>query len=90
MAVIELASGSGYSSLQQAAQSIVAQMGNDAPGTKYEMVATINAPRWVINANIGITNQYLSNRGIQPWPGQKVIVYLDNQTTNQVWFQWIG
>lgn len=88
MAVIEIGSGQGFSSLQSAAQSIVAQMANDVPGTQYEMTAIINAPGWAIKMHIAATNSYLSSNGVNPWPGQKVVCYLDNQTTNLVVFQW--
>lgn len=89
MNVIELASGSGYNSLQSAAQAIVNQLNADLPGTQYEMDVIINAPSLIIKAQISTTNSYLKSKGAKPWPGQSVICYLDNQTTNRVMFQWI-
>ena len=88
MTTTVLASGVGYSSLQQAAQQIAGLIANEQYGTQYEMAVTINAPGWMIRANLAVTNSYLSNHGVKPWPGQKVVAYQDNTVQNVVRFQW--
>lgn len=85
---VTVATGSGYNNLQSIAQSITQQAQNDSPGTQYEMTVSINAPQILIKAQIWTTNQYLSSRGIKPWPGNSQVVSQDVSNSQTVLFRW--
>lgn len=87
---IQLASGSGYTNLQSAASSVIAQMGNDVSGTQYEMTVNINAPGWAIKGQIWAANHYFSTRGVTPWSGNSQVVFQDSSNPKLIYFQWLG
>ena len=87
MGDIVVESGTGYSSLQAATQSVINQYNKDAPGTEYEMSVDIQALSVMVSAAVYSANRNLLSQGFKPWPGNSQIVFKTG--TSSVLFRWV-